>query len=129
MTSTSNVDYEGSLVMDHFRSPRNMGTLKDANAEATIGNPSCGDVMKIMLRIEGKKIVDVKFQTMGCAAAIATSSIATEMVKGKNLDYAKKLTSKDVADALGKLPAIKHHCSNLASDALHKAIENWEGKK
>ncbi len=120
-----NVDYNEN-VMDHFRNPRNMGEMKNPDAEATVGNPSCGDVMKIMLRIESDKIEDIKFQTMGCAAAIATSSMATELAKGKSLDEAKKITNEDVAKALGQLPPIKIHCSNLAADALGKAIENYE---
>jgi len=120
-----NVDYN-EKVLDHFKNPRNMGEMKNPDAEATVGNPSCGDVMKIMLRIEKDKVKDIKFQTMGCAAAIATSSMATELAKGKSLKDAKKIKNKDVAKALGQLPPIKIHCSNLAADALRKAIENWE---
>ena len=121
----SNVDYNKN-VLEHFKNPRNMGEIKNPDAEATVGNPSCGDVMKIMLKIEGDGIKDIKFQTMGCAAAIATSSMATELAKGKSLDEAKKITNKDVSLALGELPPIKEHCSNLAADALRKAIENFE---
>ncbi len=116
------------LVLDHFRNPRNMGELESPDAEATVGNPKCGDVMKIMLRIDENEIKDIKFQTMGCAAAIATSSMLTELAKGKKLEEAKKITNEDVAKALGQLPPIKIHCSNLAADALQKAIEDWEGK-
>ena len=122
-----NTDYS-KIVFDHFRNPRNMGNLDDANAEATVGNPRCGDVMKMMIKVDKNKITDIKFQAMGCAAAIATSSMMTEMAKGKTISEAKKITNKDVSDALGKLPPIKMHCSNLAADALRKAIENFEGK-
>lgn len=121
----NNVNYN-EKVLDHFSNPRNMGEMKNPDAEATVGNPRCGDVMKIMLKIENNKIKDIKFQTMGCAAAIATSSMTTELAKGKNLQEAKKITNTDVAKALGELPPIKMHCSNLAADALKKAIENWE---
>jgi len=121
----SNVDYNKN-VLEHFRNPRNMGEMNNPDAEATVGNPSCGDVMKIMLKIKDEKIQDIKFQTMGCVAAIATSSMATELAKGKSLKDAKKITNKDVAKALGELPPIKIHCSNLAADALRKAIENYK---
>jgi len=120
-----NVEYS-EKVFEHFRNPRNMGNMDNPDAEATVGNPTCGDVMKIMLKIDKNKIKDIKFQTMGCVAAIATSSMATEMAKGKSLKEAKKITNKSVAKALGELPPIKIHCSNLAADALRAAIENWE---
>ncbi len=120
-----NVDYN-KRVLDHFKNPRNMGHINNPDAEAIVGNPKCGDVMKIQLKISNNKISDIKFQTMGCAAAIATSSMMTEMAKGQNLDDAKKITNKDVAEALGELPPIKMHCSNLAADALQKAIKNFE---
>jgi len=123
-----NVDYNKN-VMDHFQNPRNMGEMENPDAEASVGNPSCGDVMKIMLKIDGDKIKDVKFQTFGCAAAIASSSMTTELAKGKSLDEAKKITNKDVSLALGELPPIKEHCSNLAADALKKAIEDYESGK
>lgn len=133
-----NVDYNKN-VMEHFQNPRNMGEMADADAEASVGNPSCGDVMKIMLKIDDgsskgghsgeAKINDIKFQTFGCAAAIASSSMLTELAKGKSLDEAKKISNKDVSLALGELPPIKEHCSNLAADALKKAIENWEEKR
>jgi len=116
-------------VLDHFKHPRNQGEMKNPSAEATIGNPTCGDVMKIMIKVKDKKIEDIKFQTMGCAAAIASSSMLTELAKGKTLSEAKRITNKDVAKALGDLPPIKIHCSNLAADALRKAIEEFEGKK
>ncbi|MBS3087197.1 iron-sulfur cluster assembly scaffold protein [Candidatus Pacearchaeota archaeon] len=123
-----NTDYN-EAVMDHFRNPRNMGELKDADAEATVGNPSCGDVMRIMIKVSDDKIADIKFQTMGCAAAIATSSMATELAKGKSLDEAEKISNKDVSLALGELPPIKEHCSNLAADALRLAIANFRKNK
>lgn len=123
-----NMDYS-KTVMDHFQNPRNMGELDGADAEATIGNPSCGDVMKLMIKVRDDKIEDIKFQTFGCAAAIASSSMTTELAKGKSLDEALKITNKDVSLALGELPPIKMHCSNLAADALKKAIENFKSKK
>jgi nitrogen fixation NifU-like protein len=113
-------------VLDHFKNPRNMGEMKDPDTEAVVGNPTCGDVMKIMLKIEENKIKDIKFQTMGCVAAIATSSMATELVKGKNIVDAAKLTNKDIAKALGELPPIKMHCSNLAADAIKEAIKKYK---
>ena len=121
----SNLVYS-KRVLDHFQNPRNMGVMENPDAEATVGNRTCGDVMKVMIRVEDDRIRDIKFQTMGCVAAIATSSMATEMVKGKSLGEAKRITSEDVAEALGKLPPIKVHCSNLAADALRAAIKNWE---
>lgn len=125
VNSSSNVDYN-EMVIDHFRNPRNMGAMKDATVEGIVGNPKCGDVMKIFLKIEDDKISDISFQTMGCAAAIATSSMATVLAKGKSLDEAKGISNADVAEALGGLPLIKTHCSNLAADAIHKAIDNFE---
>ncbi len=116
-------------VIDHFQSPRNVGEIKDADGVGTVGNPSCGDIMKIFIKVENDIIVDVKFQTFGCGAAIATSSITTELVKGKTIDEAIRLTRNDVADALGGLPPIKMHCSNLATDALNAAIEDYRSKK
>ena len=123
----SNTSYN-KIVLEHFQNPRNMGEMKNPGAEGKVGNPKCGDVMKIMLRIRGGRIKDIKFQTFGCAAAIASSSMLTELAKGKSLEEAKKITNEDVARALGELPPIKIHCSNLAADALKKAIENWEVK-
>ena len=125
MMFNTNTNYN-ELVLDHFKNPRNMGEIENPDAESTIGNPSCGDVMKIMLKIENGKVKDVKFQTFGCAAAIATSSVATELVKGKSLAEAKKISNLDVAKALGELPPIKIHCLNLAADAIKKAINNYE---
>ena len=124
----NNISYN-ERVLEHFQNPHNMGKMDNPDAEATVGNPQCGDVMKIMLKIDDNKIEDIKFQTMGCAAAIATSSMATDLAKGKTLEDAKRITNTDVAKALGELPPIKTHCSNLAADALKKAIENWENKK
>ena len=116
-------------VLDHFRNPRNMGEMNDPDGIGTVGNPTCGDVMTIYLKIKDDKITDIKFKTYGCVAAIASSSIATELVKGKTLDEAIKLTREDVAKELGGLPAVKMHCSNLAADALKKAIEDYRNKK
>lgn len=124
----SNVSYN-EAVMDHFRNPRNMGELKDADAEASVGNPSCGDVMKIMIKVDGDVISDIKFLTFGCAAAIATSSMTTELAKGKTLEEARRITNRDVSLALGQLPPIKEHCSNLAADALRKTIDDYQKKR
>jgi nitrogen fixation protein NifU and related proteins len=123
----NNVDYN-ETVLDHFRNPRNMGEIKNPDAEGIVGNPVCGDVMKIMIKVKNDKIADIKFQTFGCAAAIASSSALTEIAKGKTIKEAKKITNEQVAKHLGQLPPIKLHCSNLAADALYKAIENWENK-
>jgi len=111
--------------MDHFQNPRNVGELSDANGIGEVGNATCGDIMKIYIKVENDRIVDIKFKTFGCGAAIATSSMVTEMVKGKTLDEAMQVTNKAVAEALDGLPPAKMHCSNLAADALHKAIENY----
>ncbi len=120
-------------VMDHFKNPRNMGEMRDADVLGEVGNPTCGDLMYIYLKIglkEGKEIIeDISFQTFGCAAAIATSSMITEIAKGKTLDDAMKITRKDVADSLDGLPPIKMHCSNLAADALREAIKNYRMKQ
>lgn len=125
-------DLYSKEVMDHFMNPRNVGIIKDANGIGETGNPTCGDIMKIYLDIEtidGKEIIkDVKFQTFGCGAAVATSSMVTEMVKGKSLDEAEKISNAAVAEALGGLPPIKMHCSNLAANALHDAIKNYRAK-
>jgi nitrogen fixation protein NifU and related proteins len=124
----SNTDYNKN-ILDHFQNPRNMGEIENPDAVGKVGNPSCGDVLKLTLEINENIIEDIKFQTFGCAAAIATSSMLTTMAKGKTIEEAKKITNKDVSEALGQLPPIKMHCSNLAADALHKAIENLESKK
>ena len=115
-------------VMDHFRNPRNMGKIKDADGVGTVGNPTCGDVMTIFIKVKENRIEDIKFKTYGCVAAVASSSIATELVKGKTLDEAMKFTRDDVAKELGGLPALKMHCSNLAADALREAIKNYKEK-
>ena len=115
-------------VMDHFKNPRNMGEMEDADAVGEVGNPTCGDLMYIYIKVKDDKIDDISFQTFGCGAAIATSSMVTEMAKGKTLDEALEITRKDVADALDGLPPIKMHCSNLAADGLHKAIEKYREK-
>jgi nitrogen fixation protein NifU and related proteins len=112
-------------VLDHFRNPHNQGELKGANAIGQEGNPVCGDVMKIYLRVEDDIIKDVKFETLGCAAAIAVSSDLTDMVKGKTLDEALAITKDDVVKDLGGLPPVKIHCSMLGVDALRKAIEDY----
>ena len=116
-------------VKEHFFHPRNVGKIKDADGVGTVGNPVCGDVMAIYIKVKDDKIADIKFKTFGCAAAIATSSVLTEMAKGKTLDEAMKLTREDVANELGGLPAIKMHCSNLAADALREAIKDYREKK
>lgn len=117
------------LVMEHFKSPRNVGSIPDADGVGTEGNPVCGDIMKIYIKVKDGRIEDVKFQTFGCGAAIATSSMVTEMVKGKTLEEAMVISNKAVAEALGGLPATKMHCSNLAADALHRAIEDYKAKQ
>ncbi len=115
-------------VMDHFMNPRNVGEMPDADGIGTEGNPVCGDVMKLYIKVDGDRIVDAKFQTFGCGAAIAVSSMITEMVKGKTLDEALKISKETVADALDGLPPQKMHCSNLGADALKKAIEDYLSK-
>ncbi len=116
-------------VMEHFRNPKNMGELDDPDGVGRVGNPVCGDVMEIQIKVKEGKIEDIKFKTFGCGAAIATSSMITEMAKGKTLEEAMKITRKDVADELGGLPPIKMHCSNLAADALHEAIKDYLSRK
>lgn len=116
------------LVMEHFRNPRNVGEIPDPDGVGSEGNPVCGDIMKIYIKVKDNRIEDAKFQTFGCGAAIATSSMVTEMVKGKTLDEALDISNKTVAEALGGLPPTKMHCSNLAADALHKAIEDYRSR-
>lgn len=116
-------------VMDHFVNPRNVGEIEDASGVGEVGNTTCGDIMRISLRIEDRIIKDVKFRTFGCGAAIATSSMVTEMVKGKTIEEALEISNKAVAEALGGLPPVKMHCSNLAADALHKAIMDYLDKE
>ncbi|HHY18725.1 MAG TPA: Fe-S cluster assembly scaffold protein NifU [Firmicutes bacterium] len=115
-------------VMDHFMNPRNVGEIQNADGVGEQGNAKCGDIMKLYIKVEDDKIVDAKFKTFGCGAAIATSSIVTEMVKGKSLDEAMTISNKAVAEALGGLPPVKMHCSLLAADALHKAIIDYKVK-
>ncbi len=115
-------------VMDHFMNPRNMGEIKDADAVGTVGNPACGDVMRLYLKVSDDKILDAKFKTFGCGAAIATSSMATEMIKGKTVDESLKITNEAVAEALDGLPANKMHCSVLAQEAIEAAINNYKEK-
>ena len=112
-------------VMDHFMNPRNVGEIPDADAVGEVGNAKCGDIMRIYLKIDNDVITDIKFKTFGCGAAIATSSMATEMVKGKTLEEALKLTNKAVAEALDGLPPVKMHCSVLAEEALRSAIADY----
>jgi len=116
-------------VLDHFRNPRNMGEIPDADGVGTVGNPVCGDLMTIYIKVKDNRLADIKFKTFGCGAAIATSSIITELAKGKTLDEAMKITRGDVADNLGGLPPVKMHCSNLAADGLHAAIQDYLKKK
>ncbi len=116
-------------VLDHFRNPRNVGTIKDPDGVGEVGSMACGDALKLTFKLDGQgRIADVKFQTFGCASAIAASSALTELVKGKTLEEAKRITNADVAAELEGLPPNKMHCSNLGADALHKAIEDYEGK-
>ncbi|NJD01446.1 MAG: Fe-S cluster assembly scaffold protein NifU [Ruminiclostridium sp.] len=113
-------------VMDHFSNPRNVGEIADANGVGQVGNPKCGDIMKMYLKIEDNIIVDAKFKTFGCGAAVATSSMATELVKGKTVEEALRITNKAVAEALDGLPPVKMHCSNLAEEAIKSAIEDYK---
>lgn len=116
-------------VMDHFKNPRNTGEIIDADGVGTVGNPVCGDLMTMYIKVKENRIKDIKFKTFGCGAAIATSSMTTELAKGKTLDEAMKITRASVAESLGGLPKVKMHCSNLAADALHAAIKNYKEKK
>ena len=116
-------------VMDHFQNPRNVGEIKEADGTGEIGNPVCGDMMSFYIKVKDDIIEDVKFKTFGCGAAIAVSSMVSEMAKGKTLDEAMQITNASVAQELGGLPANKMHCSNLGADALHKAIEDYRKKQ
>jgi len=116
-------------VMDHFNHPRNVGEIKDADGVGEVGNPVCGDIMKIYIKVKNNRITDCKFRTFGCGAAIATSSMITEMVKGMQVDDALEISNKAVAEALGGLPPVKMHCSNLAADGMAKAIEDYKSRK
>ena len=115
--------------MDHFRNPRNVGVLEDANGIGEVGNAKCGDIMKMYLKIEDDIIQDVKFETFGCGSAIASSSMATELIKGKPVSEAMQLTNKAVAEALDGLPAYKMHCSVLAEEAIQKALEDYHSRQ
>ena len=115
-------------VMDHFMNPRNVGEIADADGIGLVGNPVCGDIMKMYLKIKDNIITDVKFKTFGCGAAVATSSIATELIKGKSVEEALEITNKAVSEALDGLPPIKMHCSNLAEQAIKSAIDDYKKK-
>ncbi len=112
-------------VLEHFRNPKNLGEIPDADIKETVGNPVCGDMMTVYVKIEGNRIKDVKFQTFGCVSAIATSDVLADMVKGKTIEEALKITSRDVAEELGGLPKVKLHCSSLAAEALHKGLKKY----
>ena len=114
-----------ALVMDHFANPRNVGEIEDADGIGTVGNPVCGDIMRMYIKVKDGVIEDVKFKTFGCGAAIATSSIATEMIKGKTIEEALRLSNKAVAEALGGLPPVKMHCSVLAEEAVQAAVDDY----
>jgi nitrogen fixation NifU-like protein len=116
-------------VLEHFKNPRNVGEMENPDGVGVVGNPVCGDMMSMYIKVEEDRIMDVKFKTFGCGAAIATSSITTELAKGKTLEEAMNITRESVAEALDGLPPIKMHCSNLAADALHKAIKDYLNKK
>ena len=116
-------------VMEHFQNPRNVGEIEDADGVGEIGNPVCGDIMKLYIKVNDNRITEAKFKTFGCGAAIATSSMVTELVKGKTLEEAEKISRDTVAEALDGLPPVKMHCSNLAADALQKAIEDYRGQR
>ena len=115
-------------VMEHFRHPRNVGVIEDADGVGEVGNAKCGDIMKMYLKIEGDTVVDAKFETFGCGSAIASSSMATELIIGKPLSEVSRLTNKAVAEALDGLPAYKMHCSVLAEEAIQSALEDYYGK-
>ena len=114
-----------SKVMEHFQNPRNVGEIKDADGVGNVGNPICGDIMRLYIKVKDGRIVDAKFKTFGCGAAIATSSMVTEIVKGKTVDEALKISNKVVTEALGGLPKVKMHCSVLAEEALKSAIDDY----
>jgi nitrogen fixation NifU-like protein len=116
------------IVMDHFKNPRNVGEIPDADGVGEVGNPACGDIMAFYIKVRDNILEDVKFKTFGCGAAIAVSSMVSELAKGKTLDEAMKITNNSVIDALDGLPKKKHHCSNLGADALHRAIEDYRAK-
>ena len=117
------------IVMDHFSNPRNVGEIEDADGIGEVGNPTCGDMMNIYIKVKDGILTDVKFKTFGCGAAIATSSMITEIAVGKTIEEALEITRNDVAEELGGLPQVKMHCSNLAADGLHAAIEDYRKKQ
>jgi len=125
----SNNTMYSEKVMDHFRNPRNVGVIENASGIGHVGNPVCGDIMELYIKVKDGVITDAKFKTFGCGAAIATSSMVTELVKGKSVDEAIKVSNHAVAEALGGLPKIKMHCSVLAEDALKKAIQDYREKE
>jgi nitrogen fixation NifU-like protein len=116
-------------VMEHFKNPRNVGSIENPDGVGQVGNPVCGDIMRLEIKVENGRIADAKFKTFGCGAAIATSSMVTELVKGKTLEEALEISNKAVAEALDGLPPVKMHCSNLAADALHNAIKDYKAKQ
>jgi len=122
------MDQYSKKLLDHFFRPHNMGKIKDPDGVGVAGNPQCGDVLKIYLKIKDNKITDIKFETLGCAAAIGVSSVLTEMVKGKTIDEALKIKNQDIVKELGGVPPNKIHCSVLGEQALKKAIEDWQRK-
>lgn len=124
----ANVGYS-KKVMDHFMNPKNVGTIENPDGYGKVGNPVCGDLMEMYIKVKDDIITDIKFKTFGCGSAIATSSMVTEIAKGMHVDKALKITRSDVANELDGLPPQKMHCSNLAADALHEAIKNYKSKK
>ncbi|MFA5070155.1 MAG: Fe-S cluster assembly scaffold protein NifU [Patescibacteria group bacterium] len=116
-------------VLDHFQNPHNLGRIENADGVGEVGNPVCGDIMKLYIKVKDDKITDIKFETLGCGAAIATSSMITDLARGKTIKEAKRISREDIADELGGLPPVKMHCSNLAAEALAKAIKDYENKQ
>jgi nitrogen fixation NifU-like protein len=116
-------------VMEHFKNPHNMGEIPDADGVGSVGNPVCGDMMTIYIKVKDGRIADIKFKTFGCGAAVATSSMVTDLALGKTLEEAMSITRASVAESLGGLPPVKMHCSNLAADALHAAIEDYHKRQ
>ena len=128
MTPLLKMEEYSQKVMDHFMNPRNVGVIEDADGIGEVGNPVCGDIMKMYLKIKDNVITEVKFQTFGCGAAVATSSMATELILGKTLEEALEISNKTVAEALNGLPPIKMHCSNLAEQSIKAAIDDYKKK-
>ena len=127
LETPENIEYS-QKVLEHFSNPHNVGEILDADGIGNVGNPICGDVMRLYIKVKDDKIIDAKFKTFGCGAAIATSSMVTDLVKGKRVDEALQISNKAVAEALGGLPKIKMHCSVLAEEALRSAIEDYKKK-